>query len=251
MAGQTIHVFVSYSHADAPLVAPVVSLLRANQSLVFQDTDRIPPGKRWRDQIAKALAESNLVVVFWCSHAFRSNEVSREWRAAIEQGKDLLPLLLDATPLPSELGSYQWIDFRGTVGANHGASDSPPRDIQPGAAAPLPLPAAPRRAVWYTLVGVAAAAAVVLSTLLTRSASQALPFPLPEVIPAPAASNVVLIGWILVSLGALGALGAYLLWLGRRSRKRPKPMETATPSPGGIERQIAVELEAEILRRTR
>src|SRR5687767_4192277 len=112
MAGQTINVFVSYSHADGPLVAPVVSLLRANQSLVFQDTDRIPPGKRWREEIAKALAESNLVVVFWCHHAFRSNEVAREWRAAIEQGKDLLPLLLDATPLPSELGSYQWIDFR-------------------------------------------------------------------------------------------------------------------------------------------
>ena len=45
--------------------------------------------------------------------------------AAIEQEKDLLPLLLDATPLPSELGAFQWIDFRGTVGANHGSIDSP------------------------------------------------------------------------------------------------------------------------------
>ena len=137
MPSQTINVFVSYSHADAPLVAPVVSLLRVNKSLVFQDTDRIPPGKRWRDEIAKALAESNLVVVFWCHHASRSNEVSAEWRAAIEQGKDLLPLLLDATPLPSELGNFQWIDFRGTVGANHSASDSPAGDFQPGAAATI------------------------------------------------------------------------------------------------------------------
>ena len=251
MPSQTINVFVSYSHADAPLVAPVVSLLRVNKSLVFQDTDRIPPGKRWRDEIAKALAESNLVVVFWCHHASRSNEVSTEWRAAIEQDKDLLPLLLDATPLPSELGNFQWIDFRGTVGANHGASDPPAGDIQPGAARPVPMTASPRRAVWYTLVGVVAATAVVLSTLLTfRAPQQAPPLPLPEPSPVPEASAVVLISWILVSLG-VGALGAGLLWLRGRPMKLAKPMETATPFPGGIEHQIAVELEAEILRRSR
>lgn len=46
------HVFVSYSHADASLVAPVVKLLRVNQSLVFQDVDSSDPGKRWRGEIA-------------------------------------------------------------------------------------------------------------------------------------------------------------------------------------------------------
>ena len=119
MPSQSINVFVSYSHADASLVAPVVKLLRVNKSLVFQDIDDIEPGKTWRSEIAKALAEAHLVVVFWCDHASRSNEVSKEWKAAVEQKKDLLPLLLDATPLPPELHEFQWIDFRGTVGANH------------------------------------------------------------------------------------------------------------------------------------
>jgi hypothetical protein len=36
MPGEAINVFVSYSHADASLVAPVVKLLRVNKSLVFQ-----------------------------------------------------------------------------------------------------------------------------------------------------------------------------------------------------------------------
>lgn len=107
MPSQTVNVFVSNSHADASLVAPVVKLLRVNKFLVFQNTDRISTGKRWRDEIAKALVESNLVVVSWCDHACRSSEVSPEWKAAIEQEKDLLPLLLDATPLPSELGQFQ------------------------------------------------------------------------------------------------------------------------------------------------
>lgn len=243
MPSQTINVFVSYSHADASLVAPVVRLLRVNKSLVFQDTDRIPPGKRWRDEIAKALAESNLVVVFWCHHAFRSNEVSSEWRAAIEQEKDLLPLLLDATPLPSELGDFQWIDFRGTVGTNHSAIDSPPDDVQPREAAPQPTAASPRRTVWYTLAGVAAAAAVVLSTMLTWEAAPPQPG-------RPHPSTVGFISWILFSLVAVGALGASLFWLRHRRTKRGKRIETAAPYPGEIERQIAVELEAEILRRT-
>ena len=85
MPSQSTNVFVSYSHADSSLVAPVVKLLRVNKSLVFQDIDGIQPGKRWRSEIARGLAQSHLVVVFWCDHASRSDEVSKEWKAAIEQ----------------------------------------------------------------------------------------------------------------------------------------------------------------------
>jgi hypothetical protein len=108
MPGENINVFVSYSHADASLVAPVVKLLQVNKSLVFQDIDSIAPGKRWRSEIARGLEQSHLVVVFWCQHASHSDEVAKEWQAAIAQNKDLLPLLLDATPLPGPLGEFQW-----------------------------------------------------------------------------------------------------------------------------------------------
>lgn len=264
MPSQTVNVFVSYSHADASLVAPVVRLLRVNKSLVFQDTDRIPPGKRWRDEIAKALAESNLVVVFWCDHACRSTEVSSEWKAAIGQDKDLLPLLLDATPLPPELGQFQWIDFRGTVGANHSSIDSPADDLPITAPAP-PMAARPRRAVWYALAGVAATMAVVLYSSVwvfwDKAPSDVLPPPPvlppdtgpppPPALPPPAASyEPVHITWILLLLGVVVAVGAYLLWSRRRRAKLGKRIETAEPRREDIERRIAVELEAEILRRT-
>ena len=123
MSSQRKTVFVSYSHEDQALVDPIVKLLRANESRVFQDVDCIQPSKRWRREIAKALAEAELVIVFWCDHASRSNEVSEEWKTAIAQKKDLLPLLLDATPLPLALGEFQWIDFRGVVGASHSSMD--------------------------------------------------------------------------------------------------------------------------------
>ncbi len=119
MPRKTTNVFISYSHTDAFLVSPIVRLLRANKSLVFQDVDNIQPGKKWRNEIAKGLAESHLVVLFWCDHANSSDEVTNEWKTAIELEKDLLPLVLDSTPLPAELNEYQWIDFQEMVGAAH------------------------------------------------------------------------------------------------------------------------------------
>ena len=116
-----VNVFVSYSHDDAVLVTPIVKLLRVNKALVFQDLDSIELGKKWREQAGRALAEAHLVVLFWCVHSSHSGEVESEYRSALKTGKDLLPVLLDATPLPADLSEFQWIDFRGTVGANHGA----------------------------------------------------------------------------------------------------------------------------------
>lgn len=86
---------------------------------MFQDTDSIQPGKKWRREIAKGLAESQQVVVFWCDHARSSDEVTKEWTTALELDKDLLPLLLDATPLPPALNEYQWIDFQEIIGSTH------------------------------------------------------------------------------------------------------------------------------------
>lgn len=56
-----VSVFVSYSHNDVALVTPVVKLLRLNESLVFQDTDSIELGKKWREQGGRALADMRLV----------------------------------------------------------------------------------------------------------------------------------------------------------------------------------------------
>lgn len=105
--------FVSYSHKDTNLVGSVVSLVRATKgSAVFQDHDTIVPGTTWRAEIERGLVEAETVVVFWCRHAAASKEVRNEWVAAINAKKQLLPLLLDPTPLPEELATFQWIDFK-------------------------------------------------------------------------------------------------------------------------------------------
>ena len=94
MTDATVEVFVSYSRRDASLVDPVVRLLRAQDTLVFRDTDSQQPGKRWRDQIETAIAEARTVVVFWCEHAADSKDVTQEWLRAI----------LDAIPNARRIG---------------------------------------------------------------------------------------------------------------------------------------------------
>ncbi|MGZ8424162.1 MAG: toll/interleukin-1 receptor domain-containing protein [Candidatus Binatia bacterium] len=248
MPSQSTNVFVSYSHADVSLVAPVVQLLRVNKSLVFQDFDGIQPGKRWRSEIAKALTDSHLVVVFWCDHARRSDEVSKEWNAAIEQEKDLLPVLLDSTPLPSALDEFQWIDFRGTVGANHGDANIDLADMGD-------LHDVPR---WLSLGGLTAglACAVALSLFILNApqAPQSTPEPkLPGPIPLPPlppAEAFDFVPSILILLGGVLVVTACLAWLSRRRSKHEAAIERPSPHPGAIERRMASEVEAEILRRT-
>jgi len=267
MPSESKNVFVSYSHADGSLISGVVEAMRLSGSPVFQDIDGIRPGKRWRGEIADALATSHLVVVFWCKHASESNEVSKEWQAAIEQKKELAPFLMDATPLPPALAEFQWRDIRGTVGENHRLIGSK---------------AARSRARWLFVTACAAVLGVgavlawfysiksvphpnILSVPLETPAPWLPPlFPLetpapwsPPPFPLETPAPWSLPAFPLESPAAAprppvkaGPLGHLLfpvivltvfIWLIYMCRKRP---------PGNIERNIAYEVEKEILRRT-
>ena len=249
MPSQSTKVFVSYSHADVSLVAPVVQLLRVNKSLVFQDVDGIQPGKRWRNEIANALSQSHLVVVFWCDHARRSDEVSKEWNAAIEQDKDLLPVLLDATPLPTSLDEFQWIDFRGTVGANHSSIGSSDNDGNSSALSKQSrAPSKAARWLGGLATGFASAVALSLYILYPRQAPQSTPQPeLPAPMLLPAFDFV---SSILLLLGVVLVVTAGLVWLSRQRSKHEAAVGKPSRQAGALERHIASEVEAEILRRT-
>lgn len=112
--------FISYSRLDAGLVEPLVNMLRAAKSApVFLDQDNIPPGKQWRVWIARAINDADAMLVFWCGHSAGSEEVRKEYQAAIQANKTVIPALLDSTPLPGDLGTFQGIDLRQTVARSH------------------------------------------------------------------------------------------------------------------------------------
>ncbi len=120
-------IFVSYSPEDSELVAAIISTLCAsNSALVCCDADSIRARGRWREELGNAISEASVVLVFWCHHSNTSYEVRKEFALALERSKDVLPLLLDETPLPGKLADCRSIDFRGRIKALH--AGSPGRD---------------------------------------------------------------------------------------------------------------------------
>jgi len=99
-------VFVSYSRKDGNQVEQAVELLEAGGTDVFRDIDDIQYGDRWEDVIRTQLAEAERVLVFWSLNAQLSEWVKREWMIAISMNKRVVPILLDTTPLPVELGQF-------------------------------------------------------------------------------------------------------------------------------------------------
>lgn len=99
-------IFVSYSRQDSVQVAKAVDLLEAGGADVFRDLDDIQYGDRWEDVIRTQLAEAERVLVFWSMNAQLSEWVKREWMIAISMQKRVVPILLDQTPLPAELGQF-------------------------------------------------------------------------------------------------------------------------------------------------
>jgi hypothetical protein len=107
-------VFVSYGHADAQLIRPLIELLRLNGRRVFLDT-AIEPGTRWKHAILESLRQAQHFVLIWCCHAAESEWVAREVRTAIREEKGIAPVLLCGVEPPDAVSRYQWIDLRGVV----------------------------------------------------------------------------------------------------------------------------------------
>ena len=108
-------IFVSYSRLHEALVTPLVQLLRVGDRTIFQDVASIAPGDDFEVVIKKSLRRAKVVVVIWCLHAKRSRWVKAEYQAAVALKKPLIPVRIDHTPFPDDLGRFQAIDMSAVV----------------------------------------------------------------------------------------------------------------------------------------
>src|SRR4051812_9884686 len=113
----TWDVFISYSRLDKAVVAPIAGLLRVTDAAVFRGEESIPLGKKWDLVISESIQSCRTLLVFWSAAAADSKAVEAEYTMAIEALKDVVPVLIDDTPLTDRLSEYQAIDFRGVVQA--------------------------------------------------------------------------------------------------------------------------------------
>lgn len=99
-------VFVSYSRQDSEVISPLVALLRCAGVDVFMDVRSIAFGEDWKAAINRAITSCDRVLVAWSTAASTSEWVEREYLAAKRHDKPIVPLLLDATPLPPVLADF-------------------------------------------------------------------------------------------------------------------------------------------------
>ena len=111
---------ISYSRHDRDLVHGLVRLLknsmRGIEPAVFWDED-IEPGDDWRESFRRQVVRAGQLFVIWCAHSASSPEVKSEYAHGLATGIRVIPVLVDVTPLSSDLAPINGIDLRGIL--NH------------------------------------------------------------------------------------------------------------------------------------
>ena len=101
---------IVYSRLDAPHAARAQRLARLYDHVLI-DTD-LAPGVPWRPALERGICASGRVLLLWSRRAAASAEVAREIQTARMCGVPVVPVLLDSTPLPSDVGQLQAVDWR-------------------------------------------------------------------------------------------------------------------------------------------
>lgn len=101
--------FLSYSHEDAGLVAPIAAALEGEGHLVWWDR-HISGGQEFADAIERALESAEVVIVCWTCNSVRSAWVRDEAGSGRDRGC-LIPVSLDGCRPPLGFRQYQTIDL--------------------------------------------------------------------------------------------------------------------------------------------
>ncbi len=80
--------FISYAALDRPEVLRRVQMLTAVGIKFFQDVLDLDPGDRWSRKLYLHIDESDVMFLFWSTHAKKSEWVEREWRYCLDRKGD-------------------------------------------------------------------------------------------------------------------------------------------------------------------
>src|SRR5688572_33218132 len=97
------YVFISYASADRERVLTIVAALRSTGISCWLDQHGIEGGANWGQRITEAIEGCAVFVLMSSTSSLASRNVRQEVAVAWKFGKPYLPLLLDPTPVPTEL----------------------------------------------------------------------------------------------------------------------------------------------------
>lgn len=109
-------IFFSYSRKNSDCVLRVAQLLEADGYHVWLDVKSIPGGDEWGIKILEGINAAKVTLIFWSAEAAASGYVKQEYEMAVQKKiqkpndhRRVICVLLDATPMPDLLSSYQAI----------------------------------------------------------------------------------------------------------------------------------------------
>ena len=103
--------FLSYSRNDKDFALQLAKELKAAGFPLWIDQLDIPTGARWDDELEKALMECSIFMVILTPDSTASENVKDEIGFAIDNGKRILPILLENAKVPLRLRRFQYVDF--------------------------------------------------------------------------------------------------------------------------------------------
>jgi len=105
------YAFVSYSSINQEFATKFVKGLRAGGYPVWFDLLDMPAGSRRDDEVEKALRECSIFMIILTPASITSENVKDEIGYAIDHGKRILPVLLEACDVPLRLRRFEYVDF--------------------------------------------------------------------------------------------------------------------------------------------
>jgi hypothetical protein len=114
-----LRIFLCHSSSDKAAVRDLSQRLKSSGLEPWLDEEKLVPGQRWRDEIPRAVRESDLVIVCLSKASVnKAGYVQREIKyaldAALEQPENsifLIPLRLEDCEVPESLSDWQWVDY--------------------------------------------------------------------------------------------------------------------------------------------
>ena len=104
-------IFFSYSRADQKFVLELAKKLRGIGADIWIDQLDIEAGRNWDKSVERALESSDSVLVVMSKTSVESVNVMDEVSIAIEEGKNVIPLLYEECKRPFRLKRRHYVDF--------------------------------------------------------------------------------------------------------------------------------------------
>jgi hypothetical protein len=109
-------VFVSYSSKESKWVRRLVADLQRGQMRVFVDEKSLIPGKRWDEQLQKAIRKCGAGIAVVGPNFLDSKVISQEWDALdkrrVRDGIPFIPVVFGGAQFPGLLVHLHGIDFQ-------------------------------------------------------------------------------------------------------------------------------------------